>query len=133
LHDRLPLECSGGRFFGVEFKWNLAQTGRDITSGKVTNIIKRKIIVVIVKILSLGAPERYAVRRLVAAAYQDILLQSPDLELETIEVSDPAEIGKYAFTIIQPTLVINEKIVCSGRFPTREEVLGWLGEAVQKK
>ena len=88
---------------------------------------------VIVKILSLGAPERYAVRRLVAAAYQDILQQSPDLELETIEVNDPAEIGKYAFTIILPTLVINEKIVCSGRFPTREEVIGWLGEAVNKK
>ena len=93
---------------------------------------KRKIIVVIVKILSLGTPERYAVRRLVTAAYHDILLQSPDVELETVEVSDPAEIGKYAFTLIMPTLVINEKIVCSGRFPTREEVISWLGEAVNK-
>jgi Thioredoxin domain len=88
--------------------------------------------VVIVKILSLGAPERYSVRRLVTAAYGDILMQTPDLELETIEVSDPAEIGKYAFTIILPTLVINDKVVCSGRFPTKAEVIGWLGEEIHK-
>lgn len=87
---------------------------------------------IIVKILSLGAPERYAVRRLVTAAYQAVLTQKADLELQAIEVSDPTEIGKYAFTIILPTLVINEKIVCSGRFPTREEVIGWLKEEINK-
>jgi hypothetical protein len=86
--------------------------------------------VIIVKILSLGAPERYAIRRLVTAAYQDIIRQSPGLDLETIEISNPTEIGKYAFTLIQPTLIINEKTVCSGRFPTREEVIAWLREAI---
>jgi hypothetical protein len=88
--------------------------------------------VLIIKILSLGAPERYAVRRTVTAAYQDLLLQSPKLKLETIEVSDSAEIGKVAQVLILPTLVINGKVVCSGRFPTREEVTGWLRETVVK-
>ncbi len=42
----------------------------------------------IVKILSLGAPERYAVRRMVTAAYQDLLQQYPNWKLTIIEVSD---------------------------------------------
>jgi len=60
----------------------------------------------------------------------NILQQSPNLELETIEgLTTRPEIGKYAFTIILRAWVINEKIVCSGRFPTREEVIGlaWRG------
>ena len=86
----------------------------------------------IVKILSLGAPERYAVRRMVTAATQDLLQQYPDLEISISDVSDSTEIGKFAFTLVLPTLVINGKVVCSGRFPTREEIGGWLREALNK-
>ncbi len=85
--------------------------------------------VVTVKILGLQYPERYAIRRLVAAAQQELLLKKPHLELDIVEVTDPAEIGKYAFVLVLPTLVINGKMVCSGRFPAREEVTGWLLEA----
>ena len=86
----------------------------------------------IVKILSLGAPERYAVRRMVTAATRDLLQQYPDLEISISDVSDSTEIGKFAFTLVMPTLVINGKVVCSGRFPTREEIGGWLREALNK-
>ena len=86
----------------------------------------------IVKILSLGAPERYAVRRMVTAATRDLLQQYPDLEISISDVSDSTEIGRFAFTLVMPTLVINGKVVCSGRFPTREEIGGWLREAVNK-
>ena len=86
----------------------------------------------IVKILSLGGPERYAVRRMVAAAAQEIMQQYPYLEISIRDVSDSTEIGKFAFTLVLPTLVINEKVVCSGRFPTREEIAGWLREKVNK-
>lgn len=86
----------------------------------------------IVKILSLGGPERYAVRRMVTAAHQELLLQYPTLELKIIDVSDSTEIGKVAFLLIMPTLVINDKVVCSGRFPTREEVGDWLRQAINK-
>ena len=86
----------------------------------------------IVKILSLGAPERYAVRRMVTAAYQDLLQQYSNMVITIIDVSDSTEIGKAARTLVLPTLVINEKVVCSGRFPSREEVGGWLREALNK-
>jgi hypothetical protein len=86
-----------------------------------------------IKILSLQYPERYVVRRLVAAAQQEILPKCPDLELDITEVKDPGEIGKYAFVLVLPTLVINEKVVCSGRFPAKEEVIAWLLEAAEER
>jgi hypothetical protein len=54
------------------------------------------------------------------------------LVITIIHVSDSTEIGKAARTLVLPTLVINEKVVCSGRFPSREEVGGWLREAMNK-
>jgi hypothetical protein len=86
-----------------------------------------------VKILGLQYPERYVVRRLVAAVQQELLSNSVPLDLDIIEVTDPGEIGKYAFVLVLPTLVINEKVVCSGRFPAKEEVASWLLEAVEEK
>ena len=86
----------------------------------------------IVKIFSLGAPERYAVRRMVTAVTQEMSQQYPNLEISIIEVSDSTEIGKVAFMLVLPTLVINGKVVCSGRFPTREEIGGWLREEMNK-
>ncbi len=85
-----------------------------------------------VKILGLQYPERYVVRRLVAAVQQELLSNSTQLDLEITEVTDPGEIGKYAFVLVLPTLVIDEQVVCSGRFPTREEVANWLVEAAKK-
>lgn len=86
-----------------------------------------------VKILGLQYPERYVVRRLVAAVQQELLSNSVQLDLDITEVTDPGEIGKYAFVLVLPTLVINEKVVCSGRFPAKEEVARWLLEAAKEK
>ncbi len=83
-----------------------------------------------VKILSLGAAERYAVRRLVAAAQDELQAQSPGLQVRISEVKDSAEIGRYASTLVLPTLVIDEEIVCSGGFPSREAVVAWLRNAL---
>jgi hypothetical protein len=94
---------------------------------------KGTIIVLKVKILGLQYPERYVVRRLVAAAQQELLSKCVLLDLEIDEIMDPGEIGKYAFVLVLPTLVINEKVVCSGRFPTKEEVTGWLLEAAEER
>jgi hypothetical protein len=84
-----------------------------------------------VKILSLGAPERYAVRRMVVAAQNELQQQYPDLSIQILEMDDSREIGKYAAVLVLPTLVINEKIICSGHFPTKEAVLAWLREAIE--
>ncbi len=86
-----------------------------------------------VKILGLQYPERYVIRRLVAAAQQELSSKCPHLELDIAEETDPGEIGKYAFVLVLPTLVINEKVVCSGRFPAKEEVTHWLLEAAEEE
>jgi hypothetical protein len=47
------------------------------------------------------------------------------------EVNDAGQIGRYASVLVMPTLVINEKVVCSGRFPAKEDVISWLREAIE--
>jgi hypothetical protein len=88
--------------------------------------------VINVKILSLGTPERYAVRRMVMAAQQELQAAAPQSQMNVSEVNDADQIIRYASVLVLPTLVINERVVCSGRFPTREEVAGWLSEAINK-
>ena len=84
-----------------------------------------------VKILSLGDPERYAVRRILTAVYQEIQWRYPQMQMTITEVNDASQIGRYASVLVMPTLVINEKVVCSGRYPIREEIVGWLQEAAK--
>jgi Thioredoxin domain len=88
--------------------------------------------VINVKILSLGDPERYAIRRIVTAVHQELQTRYPQVQMTISEVNDAGQIGRYAAFLVMPTLVINEKVVCSGRFPTREEIGGWLDEAIKK-
>ncbi len=82
-----------------------------------------------VKIGSIQYPERYVVRRMVLAAQSELQAELPGLEVEITELTDPGQIGKYAFVLVLPTLVIEEKVVCSGRFPGKDEVRDWLKEA----
>lgn len=86
-----------------------------------------------IKILSLGDPERYAVRRLVIAAERDLVVEFPGLEMEIQEENQATEIGKYAQVLVLPTLVINEQVVCSGRVPAKAEVVGWIRMAITQK
>ncbi len=50
------------------------------------------------------------------------------LEAEIIKVKEFAEIEKYPI-LHTPGLVINEKLVCSGRIPTVAEISSWLADA----
>ncbi len=83
-----------------------------------------------IKILGVRPPERYTVRRIVLSAQNELQAQYPDLAVEIAEISDPSKIGKYAFVLVLPSLVINGKLVCSGRFPSKDEVVAWLREAL---
>jgi hypothetical protein len=85
--------------------------------------------VIKVKILSLGEAERYSVRRLVLVAQHDLEAQGIQVDLTIKEVNSAGEIGKVAPTLVLPTLVVNEKVVSSGRFPQKEEIVKWLVEA----
>ena len=52
------------------------------------------------------------------------------VEAEVIKVSDIKEILAYSI-FSTPGLVVNEKLVCSGRVPSSAEIQGWLGDAKQ--
>jgi hypothetical protein len=83
-----------------------------------------------IRVLSLGDPERYAVRRIVLAAEQELLGETPGLQIRLSEGKDAGEIGRYARVLVLPTLLINGKVVCTGRFPSRDEVVGWMRQAL---
>jgi small redox-active disulfide protein 2 len=51
------------------------------------------------------------------------------LEAVVRKVTDYAEITRYDI-LSTPGLVVNEKVVCSGRIPTKAEVTTWLVDAL---
>jgi len=83
-----------------------------------------------IKILSYKSPQRYVVNRTLMAAQNMLKKTYPDLKIEITEVKELSEIEKYTAVVILPSLVVNEKLVCVGRFPSRDEVLGWLRSAL---
>jgi hypothetical protein len=83
-----------------------------------------------VKILSYKSPQRFAVKRTLQAAQHELLESYPQLDLEISEVKALDEIEAYTDAIILPSLVVNEKLVCVGRFPKKCEVIAWLEEAL---
>lgn len=50
---------------------------------------------------------------------------SAGIEAAFIKVTDMKDMLAYDL-MSSPGLVVNEKLVCSGRIPTRDEVVGWL-------
>lgn len=51
------------------------------------------------------------------------------IEAQVIKVTDYSQIMEYNI-IATPGLVVNEKVVCSGRIPTPAEVTTWLANAL---
>jgi hypothetical protein len=85
-----------------------------------------------VKILGTKSRQRYAVRRLVLMAQTVLRPKYPDLELDIVEIKEPAEIAKYTPVMIAPGLVINEKLVYDIWIPSKEQVVEWLQEAIEE-
>ena len=84
-----------------------------------------------IKILSYKSPQRYAVRQTLLAARNELRKTHPDLDLSITEVKKLTEMEEYTHVVIYPSLVINDKLVCIGRFPKKVEVIGWLQQAVE--
>jgi small redox-active disulfide protein 2 len=50
------------------------------------------------------------------------------LSATVTKVQDMDAITAYGVALT-PALVVDEKVVCSGRLPSKTEIAGWLGEA----
>jgi hypothetical protein len=85
-----------------------------------------------VKILSYHPAQRYAIRQTVLAAQRILSNVHPDLKISITELKDWVHIEEYTPVLSAPSLVVNNKLVCVGRVPSREEVLGWLRSAVNE-
>ena len=83
-----------------------------------------------VKILGLKSPMRYSVRRNVLQAQSTLQAEYPDLEVEILELKTEAGINQYTTILTAPCLVINEKLVYDVWIPKKEQVLGWMREAI---
>jgi hypothetical protein len=84
-----------------------------------------------VKILGHKTPQRYAVRRAVLAAQTFLSQEFPDLLVEIDEVWESSEIEKVTAVIVYPSLVVNDRLVCVGRFPKKDDILAWFHQALQ--
>ena len=84
-----------------------------------------------IKILSYKSPQRYAVKQTLLAARNALRKTHPNFDISITEVKDLVEMEEYTNVVIYPSLVINEKLVCIGRFPKKEEVIGWLQQAME--
>ena len=86
-----------------------------------------------VTILGLKTPQRYAVRRAVLAAQIALSQEYPDLQVEIAEVWQRSEIEKITPIISYPSLVVNDRLVCVGRFPRKGDIMTWFRQALQEE
>jgi small redox-active disulfide protein 2 len=73
-----------------------------------------------IKILGSGCANCKRVEQIARKVVADLAI-----EAEVIKVTEYPEILKYNL-LSTPGLVINEKVVCSGRIPTPAEVTTWI-------
>jgi hypothetical protein len=85
-----------------------------------------------IKILGYHTAQRYAVRQTIVAAKRDLQNEYPELKIMITELIDWVHIEQYTLILSAPSLVVNEKLVCVGRFPSRQEILGWVRIAVEE-
>ncbi|MEJ5224747.1 MAG: thioredoxin family protein [Anaerolineales bacterium] len=78
-----------------------------------------------IKILGSGCANCKRVEQIARKVVTDMALQA-----EIIKVTEYPEIMKYDI-LATPGLVINEKVVSSGRIPTPAEVTTWLADALE--
>jgi len=79
-----------------------------------------------IKVLGVGCANCKKVEEVTRQALTFMSLQA-----EVIKVTDHAEIMNYPI-LSTPGLVINDKLVCSGRIPSQTELTTWLADAVME-
>ena len=76
-----------------------------------------------IKVLGTGCPKCKRLEQLAHAALEE----SGIAEAVITKVTDIDAIMAYPI-MATPALVINEKVVCSGRIPRQAEIVAWLAE-----
>ena len=79
-----------------------------------------------IKVLGSGCANCKRVEQIARKVISDMAL-----EAEVIKVTEYPEIMKYNI-LSTPGLVVNEKVVSSGRIPTPAEITTWLADALEK-
>lgn len=79
----------------------------------------------IIKVLGSGCANCKRVEQIARKIVTDM-----SLDAEVIKVTNYADIMAYNI-LSTPGLVVNEKVVCSGRIPTPAEVTTWLADALE--
>jgi small redox-active disulfide protein 2 len=74
----------------------------------------------VIKVLGTGCPKCQKTEANVQAALSEL-----GVEAEVVKVSDINMIMEYD-VFMTPALVINEKVVASGKLPSVEEIKGWI-------
>jgi hypothetical protein len=82
-----------------------------------------------IKVLGPGCAKCYTVERAAAAGLEVLAKDNPDLEATLVHIEDILEIEQYPI-LFTPALVVNEKVVCAGRIPKKDEILGWYRAAL---
>jgi hypothetical protein len=83
-----------------------------------------------VKVLGYKHSQRYPILRILSQAQRQFENLHPEVRLDIQEVCSTQEILRYTPVIAFPSLLVGETLVCVGRSPKREEVLGWLETAI---
>ncbi|MDT8898072.1 MAG: thioredoxin family protein [Thermanaerothrix sp.] len=85
-----------------------------------------------VKVLGPGCAKCYALERAARGALEQFLQEQPGLPVAFEHIEDILAIEQYP-VLFTPALVINDKVVCAGRVPKREEILAWYRQAVNAR
>lgn len=78
----------------------------------------------IVKVLGSGCANCKRVEQIAQKVITDLAI-----EAEVVKITDYNQISEYNI-LSTPGLVVNEKVVCSGRIPTPAEVTTWVTDAL---
>jgi small redox-active disulfide protein 2 len=83
-----------------------------------------------IKVLGPGCANCQRVEQQAVEALEALAEEDASLEATIQHVTDHEEIMQYPI-LATPGLVVNEKLVCAGRIPQVDEVLGWMREALK--
>ena len=86
-----------------------------------------------INILSYHSAQRYALRQTVISAQRLLQTEHPEVLVSITELKNWYTIEKYTPILAAPSLVVNGKLVCAGRFPSKQEVLGWMNTALEEQ